>query len=72
LPQKVALKLEKEILITRDSKPVAKLVRVAPEPPRRKSWDAQKHRRRINELLGGRVFPGSASRLDEARTDRQL
>ena len=37
-----ALKVEDEILITRDSKPVAKLVRFVPPARQRKRWNAKR------------------------------
>ena len=38
-----ALQVEEEILITRDSKPVAMLVRVAEKPLKRKRWSPREH-----------------------------
>jgi antitoxin (DNA-binding transcriptional repressor) of toxin-antitoxin stability system len=49
-----ALELEKEILITRDSKPVAKLVRVSEAPARRPRWDAEAHGRWQKKVSGGK------------------
>ena len=50
-----ALQKEHEILITRDSKPVAKLVRyVAPEK-RRKRFDPISHGKWQRKLSGGKV-----------------
>ena len=40
-----ALELENEILITRDSKPVAKLVRVVTVADKRPHWDVKAHAR---------------------------
>jgi antitoxin (DNA-binding transcriptional repressor) of toxin-antitoxin stability system len=45
-----ALQLENEILITRDAKPVAKLVRILPEKPRQKRWDPAKHMRWLKKV----------------------
>ena len=45
-----ALELEHEILITRDAKPVAMLVRVPPEKPRQKRWDPDKHLRWLKKV----------------------
>ena len=47
-----ALQVENEILITRDAKPVARLVRVLPEKPRRKRWDPEKHMRWLKKVWG--------------------
>jgi len=47
-----ALQMENEILITRDAKPVAKLVRVLPETPRRRRWDPNQHMRWLKKEWG--------------------
>jgi len=67
-----ALQVEDEILITRDSKPVAKLVRFVPPPPKRKRWNAEEHAARIKKIFGNKVFPSSDQQLTEARADRKL
>lgn len=64
-----ALELEKEILITRDSKPVAKLVRVSEAPARRPRWDAEAHGRWQKKVSGGK-FSRSDAALAESRADR--
>jgi antitoxin (DNA-binding transcriptional repressor) of toxin-antitoxin stability system len=64
-----ALQVEEEILITRDSKPVAKLVRVTlPEKPRRR-WDAAAHARWQRKVSGGKIFQSDEA-LAESRADR--
>jgi len=64
-----ALQVEEEILITRDSKPVAKLVRFTTAPVKRPRWNAEEHGRWQKKLSGGKI-----SRSDEAlaqsRADR--
>ena len=67
-----ALKVENEILITRDSKPVAKLVRVVREKPKRKRWNPEAHAARIKKILGNKVFPSIDQQLAEDRADRKL
>lgn len=67
-----ALQVEEEILITRDSKPVAKLVRVAEKMPKRKRWNIEEHRKWIKKVYGNKVFPGSDKQLAAARADRKL
>lgn len=67
-----ALKIENEILITRDSQPVAKLVRVAPPKPRRKRWTPAEHVRWVRKVYGDKMFPGSDDHLAAARADRKL
>jgi antitoxin (DNA-binding transcriptional repressor) of toxin-antitoxin stability system len=67
-----ALKVEEEILITRDSKPVAKLVRIAEKAPRRKRWNPEEHRKWIKKVYGNKMFPSSDEQLAAARADRKL
>ena len=64
-----ALQIEDEILITRDSKPVAKLVRVAPEGKRRPRWNPEEHGRWQRKVSGGR-FSRSDAALQDARAER--
>ena len=64
-----ALKIEDEIIITRDSKPVAKLVRVAAEGPRRSRWDPKEHARWQRKISGGRLSRSGAA-LAAARAER--
>ena len=49
-----ALEMEHEILITRDSKPVAKLVRYV-EPVKRKRFDPAAHAKWQRRISGGKV-----------------
>ncbi len=51
-----ALAAEKEIIITRDGQPVAKLTRIAPEKKQRKRFDFAKHRRWKKEVFGKSVM----------------
>jgi antitoxin (DNA-binding transcriptional repressor) of toxin-antitoxin stability system len=64
-----ALKVENEILITRDSKPVAKLVRVAPEIDNRPWWDPEAHARWQKKVAGGKVLRTDQT-LARNRADR--
>ena len=64
-----ALQVEDEILITRDSKPVAKLVRIAAEARQRPRWNAQEHARWQRRISGGKVLQ-SKEALAESRADR--
>ena len=66
-----ALQVEEEILITRDSKPVAKLVRVSSSPPRRRRWDVQEHARWQRKISGGKVLRSDAA-LQASRAERAL
>ena len=67
-----ALQVEDEILITRDSKPVAKLVRIAEQPPKRKRWNPEEHKKWIKKVYGNKIFPNSDEQLSKARADRKL
>ncbi len=64
-----ALQTEDEILITRDSKPVAKLVRVAAEGPKRSRWNPEEHARWQKKISGGTRSRSDAA-LAAARADR--
>jgi antitoxin (DNA-binding transcriptional repressor) of toxin-antitoxin stability system len=67
-----ALKIENEILITRDSKPVAKLVRLIQPAAKRKRWNPEEHMQWIKKVYGNKVFPSSDEQLAAARADRKL
>jgi len=67
-----ALQVEDEILITRDSKPVAKLIRVAEATTKRKRWNIQEHKRWIKKVYGNKVFPSLDAQLAADRADRKL
>lgn len=67
-----ALQVEREILITRDAKPVAKLTRVTAEPAERKRWDPDEHRKWMRKVWGKKVFPSSDVSLTTTRADRDL
>jgi hypothetical protein len=63
---------EEEILITRDSIPVAKLVRFVLPKSKRKRWNPEQHAARIKKIFGKKVFPSIDQELAEARADRKL
>ena len=67
-----SLQTEHELVITRDGEPVAKLVRLVPEKPRRKRWNPEEHAARIKKILGNKVFPSIDKDLAAARADRKL
>jgi antitoxin (DNA-binding transcriptional repressor) of toxin-antitoxin stability system len=66
-----ALQFEDEILITRDSRPVAKLVRVVGDGSRRSLWDPEGHARWQRKVSGGKLSRSDAA-LAAARADRAL
>jgi antitoxin (DNA-binding transcriptional repressor) of toxin-antitoxin stability system len=69
---KAALRSKDEIIVTRDSKPVAKLVRVTQAEAKRPRWTPDAHRKWIKKVFGKKVFPSSDERLAAARADRKL
>lgn len=64
-----ALQVEDEILITRDSQPVAKLVRVSMAATKRPRWNADEHARWQKRVAGGKVSRSDAA-LAAARAER--
>ena len=64
-----ALKVENEILVTRDSKPVAKLVYVSSTEASRPRWDAVEHARWQKKVAGGKMSRSDAA-LARSRADR--
>jgi antitoxin (DNA-binding transcriptional repressor) of toxin-antitoxin stability system len=67
-----ALNTEEEIVITRDSKPVAKLIRFVQPESKRKRWNPEDHKKWIKKVYGNKVFPSSDAELAAARADREL
>ena len=67
-----ALELEGEIMVTRDSRPVARLVRVTQPEVRRPRWSPEEHRKWIKKTFGNKVFANSDDQLGIARQDRKL
>jgi antitoxin (DNA-binding transcriptional repressor) of toxin-antitoxin stability system len=64
-----ALNVEEEILITRDSKPVAKLVRFSEAAAKRPRWDPQAHGRWQKKVSGGNISRSDAA-LAQSRANR--
>ncbi len=67
-----ALQVENEILITRDSQPVARLVRISQPAASHPRWNPKAHAARIKKILGNRVFPSLDAALAADRADRPL
>jgi antitoxin (DNA-binding transcriptional repressor) of toxin-antitoxin stability system len=65
------LEVEKEIVITRSAKPVAKLVRINERPKPRKRFDPAAHARWQRRIAGGRVSRRADRAVREAREDRR-
>jgi antitoxin (DNA-binding transcriptional repressor) of toxin-antitoxin stability system len=66
-----ALKVEKEILITRNSKPVAKLVRLPRSEKSRPRWNVEEHARWQKKVARGKISD-SGPALALGRADRRL
>ena len=64
-----ALKVEDEIIITRDSEPVAKLVRISPTATDRPRWNPEEHARWQRKVAGGKITRSDAA-LAQSRADR--
>jgi antitoxin (DNA-binding transcriptional repressor) of toxin-antitoxin stability system len=65
------LQVEKEIVITRDARPVAKLVRVSEQPSPRKRFDPVAHGRWQKKMARGKVSRWVDRALSNAREDRR-
>lgn len=65
------LQVEKEIVITRDAKPVAKLVRIDERPKPRRRFDPVAHGRWQRKMAGGKISRWVDHALREARGDRR-
>jgi len=66
-----SLDIENEIVITRDSKPVAKLVKISAAESQRPRWNAAEHAQWQRAVAGGKMS-GSTERLAKGRGDRTL
>lgn len=66
-----ALKVEGEILITRDSIPVAKLVRVIEEEIKRPRWNPEEHKKWLKELWGNKQVALVDKYLQTDRQDKE-
>ncbi|MHB8519625.1 MAG: type II toxin-antitoxin system Phd/YefM family antitoxin [Limisphaerales bacterium] len=65
-----ALQVEHEIIITRDSKPVAKLVRIPETRKERARWDPEEHARWQKKVSRGKIYPSIDEALARQRADR--
>jgi antitoxin (DNA-binding transcriptional repressor) of toxin-antitoxin stability system len=64
-----ALEMEHELTITRDGKPVAKLVRLAQARPKRKRWDPQGHLQWLKKVWSNRMMASSDKSIAADRAD---
>ena len=65
-----ALQEAEELTITRDGRPVARLVRLKPQKRRQTRWDPDKHAAKIRKITGGKMFSGLDDLLYQDRADR--
>jgi len=65
------LQIGKEIVITRDAKPVAKLVRIDERPKPRKRFDPTAHAKWQRRIAGGKVSRWVDRAVREAREVRR-
>jgi antitoxin (DNA-binding transcriptional repressor) of toxin-antitoxin stability system len=65
------LQVEKEIVITRDARPVAKLVRIEQRTKPRRRFDPVAHARWQRRIAGGRVSQWVDRAVSEGREDRR-
>jgi antitoxin (DNA-binding transcriptional repressor) of toxin-antitoxin stability system len=65
------LQVEEEIVITRDARPVAKLVRTAERPTPRKRFDPATHARWQRSVAGGRLSRWVDQAVRDSREDRR-
>ena len=66
------LSQEEEILIIRNSKPIAKLVRIAEQVPKRKRWNPEEHKKWIKKVWGNKQVRLVDKYLHADRKDRDL
>ena len=64
------LETEEEIIITRDGKPVAKLVRFSEPAARRPRFDPVTHLAKMKKAQGGKLLPSIDAQLAASRADR--
>lgn len=64
------LQIEKEIVITRDAKPVAKLVHISARSKPRTRFDPAAHARWQRRIAGGKVSRWADGAVKAARKDR--
>jgi antitoxin (DNA-binding transcriptional repressor) of toxin-antitoxin stability system len=65
-----ALEMEGEIVITRDGRPVAKLMKFSEPAKPRPRFNSKEHMKRMRKIWGGKVLPSIDERLAVARADR--
>jgi antitoxin (DNA-binding transcriptional repressor) of toxin-antitoxin stability system len=62
-----ALQTDEEIVVTRDGKPVAKLIRYSEPVARRPRLDGKKHLAELKKITNGRVLPDRTAIIAAAR-----
>jgi len=65
-----ALREERELLVTRDGQPVAKLVQITPKLSKRKTWNLEKHKAWLNRFWKGKEVRLTERYLETERAER--
>lgn len=66
------LQAKKEFVIMRDGEPVARLVRIIPEPPPQKRWHPEAHKQWLNKTWPSQPLRLTDKYLLADREDRKL
>ena len=61
---------EDEVVITRDGKPIAKVMRFEEPTQQRRRFDPEKHIAKMKRILGGKTFPNIDESLQRSRASR--
>jgi len=66
------LQVENELIITRDGRPVAKLVRIIEKKANRKRWNPEEHMKWLKKVWGNNQVSLVDKYLQADREDRKL
>ena len=66
------LQTEKELIITCDGEPVARLVRIVPEPPQHRRWNPEAHKQWLNKTWRSQPVRQTDKYLLADREDRKF
>lgn len=61
---------EDEVLITRDGKPIAKVLRYEEPIEKRSRFNPEKHIAKMKKIVGGKTFPSIDESLQKSRASR--
>jgi antitoxin (DNA-binding transcriptional repressor) of toxin-antitoxin stability system len=63
---------EAELIVTRHGRPVAQLIHIKEQKPKRKLWDPEEHMRWLKKIWGNKMMPSSDEQLAAARADQKF